>query len=218
MPPKNSVKVFKENSFYHIYNRGVAKQSIYLDNQDFKTFLSYLKLYLLPVNLQGSTLKVPPSRTLKNYAECVDLISYCLMPNHFHFLMFQSCIDGIERFMGSLSTKYAVYFNKRYKRVGPLFQGIYKAVEVESEEQMTYLTKYIHRNPLEVQSSRPTRVNLEGYKYSSYLNYLGNFSQAWVKPSKVLDLFKNPVEYKKFVEEQDERDIYAIKDVSLDFE
>ena len=170
MPPKNTVKQYKDNTFYHVYNRGVAKQNIFLDEQDYKTFLFYLKLYLLPKDLQGSTLKVTQSRELKNHAENVQLHTYCLMSNHYHLLIYQKDITGMNFFMRSLATKYSMYFNRKYKRVGPVFQGIYKAVEVESEEQFLYLSKYIHRNPLDI---LPTGVNLEGYKYTSYLNYLG---------------------------------------------
>jgi len=215
MPQKNSIKEYRENSFYHIYNRGVAKQSIFVDDKDFKTFLSYLKLYLLSPILQGDSLQVAPSRVLKNHTKNVDLIAYCLMSNHFHLLIYQRNSESINYFMRSLATKYSVYFNKRYKRVGPVFSGVYKAVKVTSENQLSYLSKYIHRNPLDF---LPTRRLLVGYKYSSYLNYLGKFSQAWVKPSKVLELFKSSVEYRKFVEEEDERDMALIKEVHLDFE
>lgn len=114
--------------------------------------------------------------------------------------------------MRSLGTKFSMYFNRRYERVGPVWQGIYKAVEVKSENQLTYLSKYIHRNPVEI---LPTRINLEGYKYSSYANYLGRFKQTWVKPEDILCYFKKD-SYKDFVEEIDERDLYSIKDVVIE--
>jgi REP element-mobilizing transposase RayT len=215
MPPKNTVKEYKDNTFYHIYNRGVAKQNIFLDEKDFKTFLSYLKLYLVPKALQGSTLKVAPSRGLKNHSENIQLHAYCLMSNHYHLLIYQKDSDGINYFMRSLATKYAMYFNRRYKRVGPVFQGIYKAVEVESEEQFLYLSKYIHRNPLDI---LPTGINLEGYKYTSYLNYLRLFQQQWVKTDDILNSFNREGSYKSFVEETDESDIIRIKGLMLDFE
>lgn len=118
-------------------------------------------------------------------------------------------------FMRSLATKYSMYFNRKYKRVGPLFQGIYKAVEVESEEQFLYLSKYIHRNPLDI---LPTGINLEGYKYTSYLNYLGLFTQQWVKTDDILNSFNREGSYKSFVEETDESDVIRIKGLMLDFE
>lgn len=110
----------------------------------------------------------------------------------------------MANFMHSLMTKYVMYFNKRYKRVGALFQGKYKTVRILSEEQYTYITKYIHRNPL---PSNPTGSDLEGlryYKYSSYGNYLKLFQQSWVKTEDVLSYFSktNPRNtYQAFVEE-----------------
>ena len=217
MPSKNIVKEFVPEAYYHIYNRGVAKQKIFLDDQDYKTFLSYLKLYLTFPNLQGPTLKVSPSRQLKNYFDQIKLLAYCLMPNHFHLFVWQKDANEITNFMRSLITKYAIYFNKKYKRVGPVFQGNYKAVIVKTENQFIYLSKYIHRNPLPL----PTRLDLEGYKYSSYSVYLGRYNQTWVDKSELLSYFSkinNNQSYKKFVEEIDERDLILIKDEMLDFE
>ena len=222
MPAKNIVKEFAPDSYYHIYNRGVAKQKIFLDEQDYKTFLSYFKFYLtLPEpglqDLQGPTLKVSPSRKLRNFYEEIKLLAYCLLPNHFHLFVFQKDIYGITDFMRSLITKYSTYFNKKYKRVGPVFQGNYKAVMVKTENQFVYLSKYIHRNPLPL----PTRLDLEGYKYSSYLNYLGLINQTWLDTSEILSYFSkfNTGEsYKKFVEEVDETDLIRIKDLMLDFD
>ncbi|MBU1084943.1 MAG: transposase [Candidatus Beckwithbacteria bacterium] len=215
MPVKNIVKVYKENSFYHIYNRGVAGQKIFRDAKDYKMFLFYLKFYLSSPDLQGPTLKVSPSRQLFNYFEQITLAAYCLMPNHYHILLFQKDKYLIRYFMKSMGTKYSLYFNKRYKRRGPLFEGNYKAVLIDSEEQLTYLSKYIHRNPVNI---LPSRSNLEGYKYSSYGNYLGNFSQNWIKPKLVLRDFKRKnkiLNYKDFVEKIDE-DLSPIKNYILD--
>ncbi len=224
MPAKNIVKEFAPDSYYHIYNRGVARQKIFLDDQDYKTFLSYLKLYLTFPNLQGPTLKVAPSRILKNFYEEIKLLAYCLLANHFHLFVFQKDMNGITNFMRSLITKYSIYFNKKYKRVGPVFQGNYKAVMVKTENQFIYLSKYIHRNPL---PTLPTRLDLEGleglegYKYSSYINYLGLINQTWLDTSEILSYFSkfNTGEsYKKFVEEVDETDLIRIKDLMLDYD
>ena len=115
-------------------------------------------------------------------------------------------------------SKYSRYFNTKYKRVGPIFQGKLKAVAVTSEEQFTYLSKYIHRNPLAI---LPARSDLAGYKYSSYQNYLRLFEQSWIKTDEILSLFSktNPrSSYRQFVEEVDETDILRIKEIHLDFE
>ncbi len=215
MPAKNSRKVYIENGYYHIYNRGVNKRKIYLDEQDYKVFLSYLKLYLESPNLQGQALQVSPSKQLKNYADKIHLIAYCLMPNHFHLLVKQTIPTAINQLIQSLLTKYSMFINKKYHRVGPLFQGRYKAVLVETDPQFLYLTKYIHRNPLDI---LPTGSDLEDYPYSSYPNYLNNFQQTWLKPQEVLNNFSqtNPIlSYKSFIEETEE--LGNIEHLTLDF-
>lgn len=138
------------------------------------------------------------------------------MGNHFHLLVFQKEPDGINFFMRSLATKYSMYFNRKYKRVGTIFQGAYKAVLVESEEQLIYLSKYIHRNSIEI---LPTGFHLEGYKYSSYGNYLGLFNQVWVYKDDILGLFSQTNQsnsYQNFVEEADERDLPTIKNLLIE--
>ena len=129
-----------------------------------------------------------------SHTQCIYL--YQQPANHFHLLLYQREVDSINYFMRSLATKYAMYFNQKYKRVGHLFESIYKAVEIETDEQLVNLSKYIHRNPAELLSAG---MILEGYKYSSYGNYLRLFSQTWVKPNKILSLIKGK-SYKKFVE------------------
>jgi len=216
MPAKNALKLYAENTYYHLYNRGVNKCEIFSDASDYKKFLSYLKLYLLPINLQVESLKNrPPSHQLKNYADRLKLLAYCLMPNHFHLLVWQQDAEAINFFMRSFSVKYSMYFNRIHKRIGPLFQGVYKAVIVENEPQLVYLSKYIHRNPGDLPSGRV----LEDYRYSSYPNYLGKFRQNWLKPDDIIDLFSktNPLlNYKSFVEETDERDLVLIKNQVLE--
>jgi len=204
MPAKNSLKYYKEKSYYHIYNRGVAGQNIFNSKEDYKVFLSYLKIYLTSTDLQGQSLKVSPSRELKNYSKTVDLLAYCLMPNHYHLFVYQEEKYNIAELMRSIGTKYSMYFNRACKRTGPVFESRYKAVQVIEQDHLVYLSKYIHRNPLDI---LPTGTVLEGYKYSSYGNYLGNFRQEWVKSKKVLDYFRSVnklLTYKTFVEKVDD--------------
>lgn len=217
MPPKNSLKEYGPETYYHIYNRGVAKLPIFIDDQDHKVFLSYLKIYLSEPDKDDKTF---PSHKLQNYSNKVKLLAYCLMPNHFHLFLWQKEIDSITNFMRSLSTKYSMYFNKKYKRVGPVFQGIFKAVMVTNEQQFIFLSKYIHRNPLELTSGLTPEVIVNN-PYSSYRNYLGIINQTWVDTSEILIYFSKTRianSYKAFVEETDERDIPIIKDIMLDFE
>jgi hypothetical protein len=181
-----------------------------MDEMDYKTFIGYMKLYLSPPNMQGNKLKdpsgrtIPPSQSPNNYVDEIELIAYCLMPNHFHIFIRQISDRGMASFMQSLTQRYVMYFNKKYMRVGGLFQSRYKTVRVMDERQFTYITKYIHRNPLEILPKGPGPVGLQSYKYSSYGNYLGLFSQSWVKTEDVLSYFsrRNSRDtYRAFVEE-----------------
>lgn len=221
MPSKNALKEYEAGAYYHIYNRGVAKCTIFKTDKDYKTFLSYLKLYLTPPPLRGLSPLLSPSRRLNNFTDQIKLISYCLMPNHFHLLVRQTETDSINYFMRSIATKYVRYFNQHYQRVGHLFQGRYKAVRVANREQFIYLTKYIHRNPLSLSTYEDSPRRLFGYAYSSYPNYLGKFSQDWVKTSEILSYFSQTYphsNYQSFVEESLPDDISPITNVTLDLE
>ena len=207
MPSKNVVKIYQKGGYYHVYNRGVAKQKIFKDSQDDKVFLKYLKEALTetkPVQvlftLQGRTFK-GVKKPVKNFQKEISLIAYCLMPNHFHILLKQINKDSMTSFIRSLCTRYACYFNTKYKRVGPLFQGKFKAVLITKDNYLLHLTRYIHLNSSE---------HIKNLKkaYSSYADYLGLRKTSWVQPSFVLKLFNNPVipeitkmnNYKSFVE------------------
>ena len=205
MPPTNSIKEYEVNAYYHLYNRGVEKRQIFLDDQDYQVFLSYLKTYLSPPDDKRKY----EAKRLKNFSKEIDLICYCLMSNHFHLLIKQHTLLAMTQFMLCLGTKYSMYFNKKYQRVGRLFQGVYKGVKVTSEEQLLYLTKYIHRNP--------HKDGLQDNKYISLKNYLGKIDSAWVKKVKILQYFSetNPdLSYSSFLEM--ESDLSCIDKLTID--
>jgi len=197
-----------------------------MDEMDYSVFISYLSVYLSQEDLQGSSLKeiVSPSRVLKNYFGEIKLLAFCLMPNHFHLFVKQESEHGIDHFMRSLSTKYVRYFNSKYKRIGPLFQGIYKAVRVETEYQFVYLSKYIHKNPIDITSNKDHPRRLEDYRYSSYGNYLGKYWQSWLDTEEILGLFENVnkrisyLNYEEFVEETAIDDLSLIQNVVPDID
>lgn len=211
MPARNVLKPYVENGFYHIYNRGVEKRVIFLDRQDESVFLSYIKEYLTPKNVSaltkiivdlesspGQKAEATKSLRMNNFYDEIKLLAYCLMPNHFHLLVKQNGERSVEKLMRSLSTRYVQYFNRRHdKRVGSLFQDAYKAVLVESDEQLLHLSRYIHRNAL------LKGVSLrESPHPSSYRNYLGLVKQEWVSPEGILIFFAKSGfnSYQSFVE------------------
>lgn len=226
MARKNSVKVYIKNGYYHVYNRGVGKQEIFTDKKDYKVFLSYLKSYLSPppdltklkreFTVKDGVFKGIPRQT-KNYNDKIKLIAYCLMPNHFHFIINQNDSSSMRDFLHSLSIRYSMYFNKRHDRVGPLFQGRYKAVLINDENYLLHLSRYIHLNPQEYTKDIVSA-------YSSYADYVGFRKTAWVKPNIILSYFENsPVPeirknntYKDFVEKYKEDDIEIIGNLILE--
>lgn len=200
MPRKNSLKTYVRGGYYHIYNRGVEKRDIFLDERDYKVFLYFLKTYLSPPPSgedlpqrrpkTGATPVTPVRiRPAKTVCGLVDLLVYCLMPNHFHLLVKQEVKDGIAQLMNRIGTNYGMYFNKRYERVGPLFQGVYKAVLIDNEARFLHLSRYIHLNPYGI-GGRDFK-KLGDYPYSSYGDYLGTRHTEWVKAEEILFYFKS---------------------------
>ena len=206
MPQKNCIKTYYENGFYHVYNRGVEKRNIFLDRDDYLAFLHLLKTSLTPLARQGTTLTevdILASKTnrprRKNFFGQLDLLSYCLMPNHFHLLVRQHGPLSLSKFMRTICTSYSMYFNKKYDRVGSLFQGIFKAVDIDNENYFLWVSRYIHRNP----------ENFQSYQYSSYDDYLGKRKTTWLNTKTILDMFsssdlKKAKNYQNFVESESE--------------
>jgi len=209
MPSKNRIKQYVEDGYYHVYNRGVEKRVTFLDEKDYVVFLYLLKLYLLPLsdNTPKTLSNLQYARIRKTFFGEIELHSFCLMPNHFHLLIHQTNRDSITNFMRALITSYVMYFNKRYKRVGSLFQGNYKAVLVTSDPYILHLTRYIHCNPRSL-SAGSDPAALESYPYSSYSYYMGKKHANWVKTDFIFSLLGNEendiekqiISYKEFLE------------------
>lgn len=203
MPSKNSIKQFDVDSMYHVYNRGNNKRQIFIDETDYSVFLSYLKYALLSDDKVHAVNEV--DKQLISSAEQfnlrrlglngkLELVSYCLMPNHFHLQFFQHDIDAITKIMRSIATGYVMYFNKKYDSSGRLFQGTYKAVSVNTDSYWTHLSRYIHLN------SEDIGISFKDYEHSSYRYYNGSAEADWVAPEKgVQDM--NKVEYEHFIKE-----------------
>lgn len=214
MPARNSLKTYSSDTFYHLYNRGVEKRTIFQDQQDFSVFLSYLRDYLSPKNESHLREIIASPNTnnkdkdraikymlLKNYSGLIDLVCYALMPNHFHLLVLQHK-PSINRFMNSLNTRYGMYFNRKYNRTGALFQDVYKAVAIESDEQLLHLSKYIHLNPIKLNHLKPSEWEKVILPFS-LPEFLGTRNTNWIKPKHILEYFSksNPnASYESFME------------------
>lgn len=181
MPSRNVIKEFASQEYYHVYNRGVEKRDIFLDEQDYTVFMGLLKKYLsaIPNKKQNNNSNRHTYSTLNNE---LNLVAYCLMPNHFHLLFYQHTDDAITKLMRRVITGYVMYFNDRYKRVGTLFQGRYKAAHINADAYLHHISRYIHMNPNDYETA----------SYSSLPFYIGSKkTPEWVKPAVVLELFDN---------------------------
>jgi len=203
MPSRNIIKEFDADAVYHVYNRGVNKADIFIDKQDYAVFLSFLKYALLSDESKKEIEAVEPgflseaqrfNLRREGLADRLDLLSYCLMPNHFHLLIYQNDPEAITKLMRSIATGYVIYFNKRYQRIGSLFQGVYKAKRVSSDSYWEHISRYIHLNPLDI------GCDFRTYDYSSYPVYVDKKNQEWVKTDRILDDI-SPDKYRKFVED-----------------
>lgn len=188
MPRKNTYRLDIEDTFYHVYNRGVAKFEIFKCEEDFLYFE-----HIVERQLSKTPLKNKDGREYPNFHQKITIHAYCLMPNHFHFLVHQKNQGDIKRFFTSLATSYSMYFNKKYSRKGPVFESSYKAILIENDEYLTHLSRYIHLNPLGFRS----------WDYSSYNDYLYT-SRDWINTSFILDMFRTKKHYLAFVDDYQE--------------
>lgn len=200
--------------YYHIYNRGMQKQPIFEIDSD------RLRLLFLVLTFQGETIIKNVTRTLKQSVHVqsrtlhiedelvddilknrlVELVHFCLMPNHFHLLVREVADDGISKYMQRVLTAYTKYFNIRHNKTGHLFQGGYKSVWVENDEQLMYLSSYIHKNPSELKGWKGKEHE---YYWSSYYDCLHeNRFDRLLETGIVMDRYKSAKGasgYKEFV-------------------
>lgn len=186
MPSRNVQKQDVSESYYHIYARGINKQSIFQDHRDYKYFIALFERYLSnEKKLDKVGIPYP------NFSQDIELMAYCLMGNHFHMLIYQVNQGAMSRLMKSIMTSYSRYFNLKYKRTGALWEETYKASRIDADNYLAHISRYIHLNP---------RSWLY-YKYSSIGFYLGNDSSEWIKKDRIMDIFSSAKAYRVFLED-----------------
>lgn len=217
------------NQFYHVINRGVASLPIFSTTRDYLRFLDLIDYYRFantPMSF-SNLMKLPREQRNNVWATLRDknflhaeVLTFCLMPNHFHFLLKQTAERGISTFLGNLENSYAKYFNAKSTRAGPLFQSMFKAVRIETNEQLLHVSRYIHLNPstgylVEIK-------DLARYRWSSLPNYLDESESitkySFVNIDVILSFFKDKKDYKNFVFDQAEyqRELDRIKHLILE--
>lgn len=216
--------VFRNDSFYHIFNRGMDKRETFLNKREFfraVELLSFYKYKSIPVRF--SLYHNSPIKKQNEYMDLmiksgtlVDIVAYCLMPNHFHLLLKQKVDRGVTIFVSNFINAYTRYFNMKHERIGALFQGVFKAVYIESDEQLLHVSRYIHLNPL--MASIVDDYSLETYQWSSYPAYLHKNKSTFVDNEIVLNFFASSKSYKSFVIDQIDyaKKLAEIKHVTLE--
>ena len=174
MPSRNTIKENLADGIYHVYNRGVERRIVFQDSHDYRRFKSQIAAALA----QEST---------------VTLLAYCLMPNHFHMLLKQADSLGMSHFMKRLVNGYVMYFNRRHHRIGPLFQGRYKAARIVGPLQLMEESRYIHLNP------ERAGYGWRQHQHSSVAAYLRERPDPLVDSAPVLELFDHPRDYQHFL-------------------
>ncbi|MEK7652480.1 MAG: transposase [Patescibacteria group bacterium] len=194
---------FADDEYYHIFNRGVDKRKIFSDKYDLQRFFQSMKEFNT-VEPIGSIYENSFNKDKdKNHqlgasgAKLVEFTAYCLNPNHYHFILKQAHEKGIEKFMQKLGAGYTSYFNIKNKRTGVLFQGSFKSVHIDSNEQLLYASSYVNLN-FKVHQLGARSAKL--WK-SSWGEYVGENNENFCKKDIILDQFKNKNEYKKYAME-----------------
>ena len=173
--------VLANSEIYHVFNKSISGYKIFLSEEDFrriKRMLLYYQIsdrpmqfsnyvHLSSVKSEGFTQNLKSMRDESQ--NLVQIIAYCIMPTHFHFILKQLKNNGITEFMGNLLNSYSRYFNIKRKRTGPLWVGRFKSVLVKTDEQLMHLTRYVHLNP--VTASLIKKPN--EWEASSYGEYTG---------------------------------------------
>lgn len=204
MPKRNSIKVYGSDQYYHVYNRGVNKQAIFYEPTDYFYFLSLFKRHLSSEKAADKA-----GRLFKKYNDEVELISYCLMPNHFHLLFYLKQPDGIVNLMKSVMTAYTMYLNKKYDRTGRLYESVFLASRITNDAYLWHVTRYIHLNPMDLGKS------YREYPYSSLSYFLGDLRADWLSQYRLVASEQDMHEYLEFVADYEtmHQDIKLLKNL-----
>ncbi|KUK84267.1 MAG: hypothetical protein XD98_0030 [Microgenomates bacterium 39_6] len=210
----------ENDHFYHIINRGLSDQKIFQDQDDFSRAMESISYYRhgrTPIKFSRfvSLSPIEKMETLREIGKNkpnIEIISFCLMPTHFHFAIKQLEDGGIAQFMANFSNSLTRYFNTKRERRGPILMGSYTNILIKNDEQLLHLTRYHHLQPYSAGIVN-TLEELKNYPYSSLPEYLNPKSENICNTKIVMDFFKSSEEYKKFVLDRAEyqRELEIIK-------
>lgn len=185
---------FRAGHCYHLYNRGVNRQPIFFCDENWGYFIKRVRHYFLP--------------------ELVDILAYCLMPTHYHMLVYLKSDDLSKQIMQPFALSYTKAVNKQQGRLGPLFQGPFQATWVDKDGYLLHLSRYIHMNPVTAGSVE----HPEQWAFSSYRDYVGLRGGSLPVVGVVLSQFPSHQAYRKFVESYRDEDVKIIEHLLFDEE
>ena len=183
---------FKAGHYYHLYNRGVNRNPIYFNDENWEYFIKRLRHYCRP--------------------ELIEIVGYCLMPNHYHILVYLKDDNLSANIMQPFTVSYTKAVNRQQHRVGPIFQGAFKAKFVDKTEYFLHLSRYIHLNPV----FAGLTDNPANWTFSSYQDHVGLRNGTLAKREILLSQFPSRQSYAKFVLAYFESDGEFIEHLMLD--
>lgn len=194
-----------KDEIYHVFNRSIARQPIFRTNKDYQRILQLINYYRFEKpSLRYSHFNRLPDKQKAQFFDALvqsspmlAIMAYCIMPNHIHFLLKGLKPNAISAFMRNIQHSYSKYYNVKNNRVGSLFQDMFKAVRIETDEQLIHVSRYIHLNP--VSSAIIEIGSLARYPWTSFPDYISGSSNGIVDTSIVLSYFKLREIYKQFV-------------------
>jgi putative transposase len=194
MPAKHTQRSFIEGGLYHIYN-SAKKDLLFKEEEDYKTFLFYLYIYVRPIKSVLQQYDELPFRLqIKNLNKEVDILTYCLMPDHFHIIVKQTSLQGVQKLLKQVTNAYTEYFNKKYRLTGPVVKGRYKAIVIEKEKHLLELSRYIHLHPVISQISQ----RAQDYEWSSMKEFENTSSDAICNKRLILSYFSSNKDFVRF--------------------
>lgn len=209
MPSRKTI--LANDCYYHIYNRGANKANLFEEESDYIHALNLVKYYNCidyPIRFSKFKLLHLDQRSeiwkrLDVSKKFVDIVSFCLMPNHFHLLVMQKQDRGISKFMANFQNSYTKYFNIKYEHDGHLLQGQFKAKQIDSEELLLHLSRYIHLNPYSSHMV-PDIDSLLEYKWSSMQEYLNKKSFCICNKDILNNYFNSSTKHIQFLKNNSE--------------
>lgn len=202
--------------WYHCYSRGVDKRRVFSDTSDYDRFLALMYVANCTTQIHLSNLRehtykdVLKNETLDRGSPIVEIGTYCLMPNHVHFIVKQVQDGGIATYMQKIFTGYTMYFNKKNSRTGALFSGTFKSKHVGDDEYFKQAVSYVHLNPLElaVPKWKGVKANLNSieralqrYKYSSLNDFTVQTESPKILGTEVYSMFDKKPTVRKMIED-----------------